>query len=104
MFATMGVALMPLAVGVLIFICLRDVDLVRGGEGGGETNMHGQYYALAKVGIAVLTCNTALDTYNARRDPFSAALVYVSYTFLVILTGLFVRVFARAHTAEQGQR
>jgi hypothetical protein len=65
--------------------------------------MGGQYSALAKVGLTVLTCNTALDTYDARREPGSAAFVFVSYAVLVILTCNFVRAFAHAHAGEPGQ-
>ncbi|CAD6337754.1 unnamed protein product [Miscanthus lutarioriparius] len=105
MFAS-GVAptIMPLAVGALVLLCLRDVDHDRAGEGGGgRVNMDGQYCVLAKVAFAVLTCNKALDAYDTRRDSDSAALVFVSYTLLGILTVLFVRAFARGHAAEQGQ-
>ncbi|KAG0512760.1 hypothetical protein BDA96_10G042100 [Sorghum bicolor] len=108
MFAS-GVAptIMPLAVGALVLLCLRDgPDHDRAGEeeeGGGRVNMDGQYCVLAKVGFAVLTCNTALDAYDARRDSDSAALIFVSYTLLGILTVLFVRALAHGHAAEQGQ-
>jgi len=107
MFAS-GVAptVMPLAVGALVLLCLRDADHDRAreeGGGGGRVNMDGQYCVLAKVAFAVLTCNTALDAYDTRRDSDSAALVFVSYTLLGILTVLFVRAFARGHAAEQGQ-
>jgi hypothetical protein len=92
---------MPLAVGALVFLCLRDVDhQVCGGEGGGRVNM---YCALAKVGFAVLACNSALDANHTRRDLGSAALVFVCYCLLVILTGLFVLAFAHGHAGEQGQ-
>ena len=109
MFAS-GVAptIMPLAVGALVLLCLRDADHDRAreeGGGGGRVNMDGQYCVLAKVGFAVLTCNTALNAYDTRRDSDSdaAALVFVSYTLLGILTVLFVRAFARGHAGEQGQ-
>ncbi|CAD6337737.1 unnamed protein product [Miscanthus lutarioriparius] len=108
MFAS-GVAptVMPLAVGALVLLCLRDADHVRAGEGpargSGIVNMDGQYCVLANVGFAVLTCNTALDAYDTRRNSDSAALVFVSYTLLGILTVLFVRAFARGHAGEQGQ-
>jgi len=72
-------------------------------RGSGIVNMDGQYCVLANVGFAVLTCNTALDAYDTRRDSDSAALVFVSYTLLGILTVLFVRAFARGHAGEQGQ-
>ncbi|OEL25764.1 hypothetical protein BAE44_0013218 [Dichanthelium oligosanthes] len=88
---------------VLLFRCLREFERSRAGQGGGgRINMGGQYSALTKVGFAVLTCNAAIDTYNARRDPASAALVLACYVVLVTLTGLFVREFARAHGGEQG--
>ncbi|CAD6337746.1 unnamed protein product [Miscanthus lutarioriparius] len=103
MFASGVAPLMPPAVGVLVFICLRDVDQVRGGEGGCGINMDRQYCALAKVGFAVLTCNSAVDAYDTRRDPGSAALMLVSYAILVILIGLFLRAFARGHGGEHGQ-
>jgi len=98
--------IMPLAVGALVLLCLRDADHDRAreeGGGGGRVNMDGQYCVLAKVGFAVLTCSTALDAYDSRRDSDSAALVFVSYTLLGILTILFVRAFARGHAGEQGQ-
>jgi hypothetical protein len=106
MFASSVAPTLPLAVGVLVFLCLRDVgQVIRGGEGvAGRINMHRQYYALAKVGFAVLTCNSALDAYHTRRDPGSAAFVLVSYTLLVIMTGLFIRAVARGHAGEHGQR
>ncbi|CAD6337729.1 unnamed protein product [Miscanthus lutarioriparius] len=74
-------------------------------RGGGRINMGmgGQYSALAKLGLAVLTSNTAIDTYDARRDPVSAAFVFLSYAVLVILTAHFVRAFAHAHAGEPGQ-
>jgi hypothetical protein len=103
MFASRVAPLMPPAVGVLVFICLRDVDHVRGGEGGHGINTDGQYYALAKVGFAVLTCNSAVEAYDTRRDPGSAAFMLVSYANLVILIGLFLRAFARGHAGEHGQ-
>ncbi|CAD6341830.1 unnamed protein product [Miscanthus lutarioriparius] len=92
MFAS-GVAptIMPLAVGALVLLCLRDADHDRareeggGGGGGGRVNMDGQYCVLTKVGFAVLTCSTALDAYDTRRESDSAALVFVSYTLLGIL-------------------
>lgn len=46
--------------------------------GGARINMAGQYSALAKLGVAVLTCFVALDTYDARRDPVSAGFVFVA--------------------------
>ena len=100
MFAWRVVPIMPLAVGVLVFLCLREIDQVRGGEGGAWINMGEQYSALATVGIAVLTCTAALDTYDARRDPGSAAFVVVSYVVLVVLMGLFVRAFAQARASD----
>ena len=59
-----------------------------------------QYSALATVGLAVLTCTAALDTYDARCDPGSAAFVVVSYVVLVVLMGLFVRAFAQARASD----
>ncbi|XP_066373182.1 uncharacterized protein [Miscanthus floridulus] len=47
MFASRVAPLMPPAVGVLVFICLRDVNQVRGGEGGDGINMDLQYCALS---------------------------------------------------------
>jgi hypothetical protein len=92
--------IMPLAVGVLVFLCLRGVDQVRGGEGGARINVAGQYSALAKVGLAVLTCNAAIDAYDVRRDPVSAAFVLVCYVVLVVLMGLFIRAFAQARASD----
>ncbi|CAD6337747.1 unnamed protein product [Miscanthus lutarioriparius] len=100
MFAWRVAPILPLAVGVLVFLCLHDVDQVRGGEGGARMNMGGQYSALAKVGLAVLTCNAALDAYDVRRDPVSAAIVFVSHVVLVALMGLFVRAFAQARASD----
>jgi hypothetical protein len=96
MFAWSVAPILPLAIGVLVFLCLREIDQVRGGEGGGRINMAGQYSALAKVGLAVLTCKAALDGYDASRDLVSAAVVFVSHVVLVVLMGLFVRAFAHA--------
>jgi hypothetical protein len=84
----------------LLFHFLRRFER---GEGAGRVMMDVQYCALAKVGFAVLTCNAALDAYDARRDPGSASFVFVSYVVLVVLIGLFVRAFARGHAGEQGQ-
>ncbi|CAL5036735.1 unnamed protein product [Urochloa decumbens] len=80
------------AVLALLFLCLREFERGRGGDGG---NMGGPYSALARVGLAVMACNAALDA--RRDDTLSAALVLVCFSGLVILTGLFVRAFARAH-------
>lgn len=103
MFASRVALMMPLAVGVLVSICLRDVEHVRAGEGGGGINMDRQYCALGKVGFAVLMCNSAVDVYHTSRDLGSAAFVLVSYAALVILIGLFLRAFARGHAGEHGQ-
>ncbi|CAN6215124.1 unnamed protein product [Urochloa humidicola] len=83
----------------LIFLCLREFERAGGGDGvaARNNNMAGPYSALARVGLAVVACNAALDAYGGRGDALSAALVLACFSFLVILTGLFVRAFARAH-------
>ncbi|CAN6215121.1 unnamed protein product [Urochloa humidicola] len=60
--------------------------------------MAGPYSALARVGLTVVVCNAALDGYGGRGDALSAALVLACFSFLVILTGLFLRAFARVLT------
>ncbi|CAN6208736.1 unnamed protein product [Urochloa humidicola] len=83
----------------LLFLCLGEFERgrARGGDGAaGRNNMAGPYSALARVGLAVLACTAALDADAGRRDALSAALVFLCYAGLVILTGLFVRAFARA--------
>ncbi|CAN6208741.1 unnamed protein product [Urochloa humidicola] len=84
---------------VLLFLCLGQFfERARAGDAAaGRNNMAGPYSALARLGLAVLACNAALDAYESRRDDtLSAALVLLCYAGLVIQTGLFVRTFARA--------
>ncbi|CAN6208737.1 unnamed protein product [Urochloa humidicola] len=89
---------------LLLFLCLRGFECARGGGGAARNNMAGPYSALANVGLAAVNCNMALDAYDGRRDDtLSAALVLACFSGLVILTGLFVCAFARAHGGGHGQ-
>ncbi|CAN6172492.1 unnamed protein product [Urochloa humidicola] len=99
MFASRVAPLMQPAV-----VWVMAVERARGGDGAARNNMDSAYSALARVGIAVLACNAALDAYDGRRDDtLSEALVLVSFSSLVILMGLFVRALARAHGGGHGQ-
>ncbi|CAL5045907.1 unnamed protein product [Urochloa decumbens] len=93
---------MPPAVAGVVWVMA--VERARGG-GDRNNNMARAYSALARVGLAVLACNAALDAYDGRRDDtVSAALaVLVCFSSLVILTCLFVRAFAHAHGGGHGQ-
>ncbi|CAN6208713.1 unnamed protein product [Urochloa humidicola] len=84
---------------LLLFRCLRELNRAAAAGREGVANMGGQYSsAVANMWLAVLNCNMALDACDA---PGSAALAFVSYAALVILTADFVRAFARGHTSER---
>ncbi|KAL6606212.1 hypothetical protein ACP70R_041865 [Stipagrostis hirtigluma subsp. patula] len=91
---------------VLLFLCLRQFERARARRGGGGARWArvdmDRRSALAAVLFAVLACNTAIDTYSARRDAGSAAFVAVAYVGLVATTGHFLRTFARAGGGGQG--
>ncbi|CAL5036738.1 unnamed protein product [Urochloa decumbens] len=99
MFAWKVAPVMPPAVAGVVWVMA--VERARGGAR--NDNMAMPYSALARVGLAVLACNAALDAHDARRNTLSAALVLVCFSGLVILTCLFVRAFARAHGGGHGQ-
>ncbi|CAL5045869.1 unnamed protein product [Urochloa decumbens] len=88
---------------VLLFLCLRSLERALGGDGAARNNMAGPYSALARVALAVMACNAAIDAYEGRHDALSAALVLACFSGLVILMGLFVREFAGAHVGGHGQ-
>ncbi|CAL5045905.1 unnamed protein product [Urochloa decumbens] len=102
MFVWKVAPVMPPAVAGVVWVMA--VERARGG-GDRNNNMARAYSALARVGLAVLACNAALDAYDGRRDDtVSAALaVLVCFSSLVILTCLFVRAFAHAHGGGHGQ-
>ncbi|CAL5050978.1 unnamed protein product [Urochloa decumbens] len=99
MFASRVAPPMPPAVAGVVWVMA--VERARGGAR--DNNMASAYSALARVGLAVLACNAALDAHDTRRDDtVSSALVLVCFSGLVMLTGLFVRAFARAHGGGHG--
>ncbi|CAL5045876.1 unnamed protein product [Urochloa decumbens] len=92
---------MPPAVAGVVWV----MGVERARSGARDNNMARAHTALARVGLAVLACNAALDAYDGRRDDTvsSALAVLVCFSGLVILTGLFVRAFAHAHGGGHGQ-
>ncbi|CAL5044630.1 unnamed protein product [Urochloa decumbens] len=54
---------------------------------------------LTKLGLAALTCNSALALYRSRHDPRSAAFVAGAYGALLLL-GYFLRRFERGDEGE----
>ncbi|CAN6208714.1 unnamed protein product [Urochloa humidicola] len=105
MFVSRVTPMMPPAVAALVWAMAVIVKRARGGDGAARNNMAGPcgpYSALARLGLAVLACIAALDTYDGRRDTPSAALVLLCFSVLVILSGLFVAAFARALGGGQG--
>ncbi|CAN6172490.1 unnamed protein product [Urochloa humidicola] len=83
------------AILVLLFLCLREFERARGGDGAARNDMGGPYSALSGVCVAVAAFIAALD---ARRDgTLSAAFVVMYFFGFLIMMGLFLRAFARAH-------
>ncbi|KAJ1257968.1 hypothetical protein BS78_10G037300 [Paspalum vaginatum] len=73
------------------------MDRRRGdGIGGG-----GGSRLLAKLGVGVLTCNSAVVAYRSRGDPGALAFVALAYAALLLLL-YFLRRFERARPGDRG--
>ncbi|OEL38924.1 hypothetical protein BAE44_0000057 [Dichanthelium oligosanthes] len=80
--------LVPTAALLLLVLCLREFERAGGRD---RIGIGAQYSALARMGFAVLACNSALAIHDARAGAGSLAFVLLTYAALLVLTWLFLR-------------
>jgi intracellular sulfur oxidation DsrE/DsrF family protein len=96
-YASMVAPLMPLVVGALIFLCLRESEWA-------QIRLGGQYAELLQMGFGVAACNSALAHHHTDGGEGSLAFVFIAYAGFVSRAWLFLRRLdgrARACGAEQ---